>query len=314
MDDSHATLRPTSLRTLPCVPSPTSRWVKLLASPILLATFAASSHACPPWVSRSHCNHHVGHVSSHAPRPDCRPIGTWTMVQGPNSFPSCGPCGCGQWQSEWPSPYAVQPPWTTASDNQTPNNSASPQALSPPPNDSMTQPKPPPVERPSQQDRSATDQPNWRPPTGQVPPPSLPAPDTPTSDPKSPKSPIEPTQKPEKERVKDLELLFGDPPIEAPLPPGDPSQSRWIPRNDNPQENDLTTRYANARFSSASSLPLGQQAWRTWTDHTGSFRVRATLVEAGAYHVVLLKENGRTTTLPISRLSPEDAVYLRLGK
>jgi hypothetical protein len=27
-----------------------------------------------------------------------------------------------------------------------------------------------------------------------------------------------------------------------------------------------------------------------------------------------LKENGRTTTLPISRLSPEDAVYLRMGK
>lgn len=38
------------------------------------------------------------------------------------------------------------------------------------------------------------------------------------------------------------------------------------------------------------------------------------MVEVGAYHVVLLKENGRTTTLPISRLSPEDAVYLRLGK
>jgi len=69
-----------------------------------------------------------------------------------------------------------------------------------------------------------------------------------------------------------------------------------------------------AGASSAPSLPPGQQDWRTWTDHTGNYRVRATLVEVRAYHVVLLKENGNTTTLPISRLSNDDAVYLRLGK
>jgi hypothetical protein len=114
--------------------------------------------------------------------------------------------------------------------------------------------------------------------------------------------------------VKELELLFGDPPPETPTPAADPTQSHWLPRNSIPQGNDLTTRYANARFSNALSHPFGQRDWRIWTDHTGSFQVRAKLIEVGAYHLVLLKENGRTTTLPISRLSPEDAVYLRMGK
>ncbi|MFN5850360.1 MAG: SHD1 domain-containing protein [Pirellulaceae bacterium] len=114
--------------------------------------------------------------------------------------------------------------------------------------------------------------------------------------------------------MKKLELLFGDPPPAAPTPTGDASQSRWLPRTTNPQGNNLPNSYVNAPISRGTSLPLGQQEWRTWTDHTGTFQVRAALIEVGSHHLVLLKENGRTTTLPISRLSPQDAVYLRRGK
>jgi hypothetical protein len=304
MNDSHSTLSKPSLRNQPYGSSPGARLVKLLANPILLATLACSSQACPPLVPASHCKHNPGYLRSHGHFHDCRPIGTWTMVRSPNSFPACGPCGCSDWQSDWISPYASNPSWFATQ----PNTATSPQALSQPSNDAV-QPKPSTGESPIQKDRSATDQPNWRPPTSQVPNSPLPPPDDQLADPGLPKPPTNSVPKVDDHPVKELELLFGDPPTEAPVPSGDPSQSRWVPRNGDPQGNGRTTRYANAP-----STPLDQQEWRNWTDHTGSFRIRARLIEVGPFHLVLLKENGRTTTLPISRLSTEDAVYLRLGK
>lgn len=312
MDDSHTTLRSPSLCTQPPGRSVGyKRWASFLANQVLLATLASSSSACPPSALGAPCKHTIGHPSSHVRLNDCRPIGTWTMVQGPNSFPSCDLCGC-VGQSNWPLPYSHNPPSISATPNSVSNSSTSPQALSQPSNDSAT--LPPGGKQPIQQDRTPPDQPKWRPPTGQVPTSPLPSPDVPASDPTPPKAPSAPEQKADEDPLKKLELLFGDPPPAAPTPTGDASQSRWLPRTTNPQGNNLPNSYVNAPISRGTSLPLGQQEWRTWTDHTGTFQVRAALIEVGAHHLVLLKENGRTTTLPISRLSPQDAVYLRRGK
>lgn len=317
MDDSHSAPLAPSFRTQPTSRRLGSRrLIRLLANPILLATWASSTQACPPLAAGSHCKHTIRHPNSHTCVIDCRPIGTWTMVQGPNSFPSCGPCGCGEWQSEWLSPNASNPTYrdTAPPLNAAPTTTTSPLDRSQPTYGDAAQPKPPLAEPLPQGNRSSSDQPTWRPPTSQVPKSPLPSPDAPTSEPSPLKAPTTPVPKAEEGPLKDLELLFGDPPPAAPSSKGDPAQSRWAPRNSNLQGNDLSPRYADARFSSASSLPLEHQDWRTWTDHTGTYQVRARLIEAGPYHLVLLKENGRTTTLPISRLSPQDAVYLRLGK
>lgn len=312
MDDFDSTRGTPSLRTQSNGFSAGSRWIKLLGYPIFVATLTATSPACPPWSSRSHCKHNIGQPCSNTQVQACRPIGTWTMVQGPNSFPSCGPCGCGDWQqSDWPSPDAIDPPRTAEPPATATNPSTSPLAPSLPPKDTATESKLPAADQSIDQDQSATDQPNWRPPTGQSPASQLPMPNVPTSDPLTPKAQTVPSSKEEKDPAKELELLFGDPPAETPT--GDQPQSRWLPRTGVPQGIDRTSRFANARLPNAPSYP-GQQDWRIWTDHTGNFRVRARLIEVGAHHLVLLKENGLTTTLPISRLSPEDAVYLRLGK
>ncbi len=50
---------------------------------------------------------------------------------------------------------------------------------------------------------------------------------------------------------------------------------------------------------------------RLWTDNTGKYQVRARLVVVGPTHVRLLKENGKFTTVPYSRLSQQDLALVR---
>jgi hypothetical protein len=49
---------------------------------------------------------------------------------------------------------------------------------------------------------------------------------------------------------------------------------------------------------------------RHWVDSTGSYTVDARLVAVGEGNVRLLKANGRTTTVPFSRLSNEDLEFV----
>lgn len=58
-------------------------------------------------------------------------------------------------------------------------------------------------------------------------------------------------------------------------------------------------------FSSALKLPL-----RTWKDDTGEFEVQARLLLVLDGKVRLLKETGRTTTVPMDRLSQGDRHYV----
>jgi hypothetical protein len=56
---------------------------------------------------------------------------------------------------------------------------------------------------------------------------------------------------------------------------------------------------------------LDVTAARVWTDNTGKFQVRARLVDVGPSHVRLLKETGKYTTVPFSRLSSDDRAFVR---
>jgi uncharacterized protein (TIGR03067 family) len=62
----------------------------------------------------------------------------------------------------------------------------------------------------------------------------------------------------------------------------------------------------------AFSQSLLTAAPRQWTDSTGTFSVKAELVEVSKGNVVLKKEGGETITVPVDRLSANDRNYLTL--
>jgi hypothetical protein len=50
---------------------------------------------------------------------------------------------------------------------------------------------------------------------------------------------------------------------------------------------------------------------RTWTDNTGNYQIRGRLVVIGKTHVRILKESGKYTTVPFTRLSQADLAFVR---
>jgi hypothetical protein len=63
----------------------------------------------------------------------------------------------------------------------------------------------------------------------------------------------------------------------------------------------------------ADASPLGSDGRllvREWTDNSGQFRVQGRLVLILAGKVRLLKETGRSTTVPVERLSEADRAYV----
>jgi hypothetical protein len=59
------------------------------------------------------------------------------------------------------------------------------------------------------------------------------------------------------------------------------------------------------KISAEGRLPV-----RAWVDNTGTFHVQGRLIAVLDGKVRLLKENGRTTTVPVQRLSEEDRHYV----
>jgi hypothetical protein len=55
---------------------------------------------------------------------------------------------------------------------------------------------------------------------------------------------------------------------------------------------------------------LASNEMRMWVDNTGSYSVNARLVRFSDGHVRLMKENGRMTTVPLSRLSERDLQFV----
>ncbi len=66
---------------------------------------------------------------------------------------------------------------------------------------------------------------------------------------------------------------------------------------------------AEPEIASATNEPT--DGMRVWTDNTGRFQIRARLVVVGKSHVRLLKDTGKFTTVPYSRLSQTDLAYVR---
>jgi len=63
---------------------------------------------------------------------------------------------------------------------------------------------------------------------------------------------------------------------------------------------------ADLQLDREGRLPL-----RQWTDNSGQFRVQGRLIQLLDGKVRLLKETGRTTTVPLERLSPADLTYVQ---
>ena len=101
----------------------------------------------------------------------------------------------------------------------------------------------------------------------------------------------------------DLDSLFGTP-TSAPAAPADksvdPTQSL---------RNDLDDLFS----SQATEINDGFQGaeMRIWVDNTGNFTINARLVTVNINEVKLVKDNGRTSTVPVRRLSPTDLKYVR---
>jgi len=56
--------------------------------------------------------------------------------------------------------------------------------------------------------------------------------------------------------------------------------------------------------------PLAAASQRVWVDNTGNFSTEGRLIEIGVDYIRLMKENGRTCTVPIQRLSPADTAHV----
>jgi hypothetical protein len=64
--------------------------------------------------------------------------------------------------------------------------------------------------------------------------------------------------------------------------------------------------------AASSTTPEAQgMASRMWVDNTGLFTTEGRLIEIGRTYVKLVKDNGRTSTVPLARLSATDFAYIR---
>jgi hypothetical protein len=99
-----------------------------------------------------------------------------------------------------------------------------------------------------------------------------------------------------------------EPDSDDPFAPAPPARSE---RNSRPQSTAPTALTPADKL--ADLVPLdaqGRLAIREWADSTGHFRVKGRLVLLLEGKVRLLKETGRTTTVPVERLSAADRAYV----
>jgi hypothetical protein len=140
-------------------------------------------------------------------------------------------------------------------------------------------------------------------------------------------TPAEPQTKPAEPA--EVEDLFKEPEA-APAKPADEVDDLFKDLDETPSGNKAAASEAPAAESAEPSKevedlfsePTGPMAaaeakadaadgLRLWTDNTGKFQVRARLVVIGKTHVRLLKDTGKFTTVPYSRLSQTDLAYVR---
>ena len=65
------------------------------------------------------------------------------------------------------------------------------------------------------------------------------------------------------------------------------------------------------KLTEAKPTPTGAEPLREWSDTSGKFKVRATLVKVADGNATLRKEDGKEITVPVSRLSAADREFLK---
>jgi len=95
--------------------------------------------------------------------------------------------------------------------------------------------------------------------------------------------------------------LFGPPSVEKPAEEATP------PADDNKVDDDIF-----GKSQSILEMPggLASHELRRWVDDTGMFSCRGRLVRVLDGKVQLLKDTGRTTTVPMNRLSQSDFQFV----
>jgi hypothetical protein len=114
-----------------------------------------------------------------------------------------------------------------------------------------------------------------------------------------------PAEKPAVEQAKPAEKPAAAPAGENKSKPADNEKKEEKPKA---EEKDPLFGSAPSVLHEAGGLASNEM--RQWTDNTGSFSCRGRLVRFYEGQVRLLKENGRTTTVPLARLSTGDLEFV----
>ena len=107
----------------------------------------------------------------------------------------------------------------------------------------------------------------------------------------------------------EVDDLFKD--LDAPS--GNKAAASEAPAAPNEPSKEVEDLFSEPAGPMAAAEPKSDSAdgMRLWSDNTGEFQVRARLVVVGKTHVRLLKDTGKFTTVPYSRLSQTDLAFVR---
>jgi hypothetical protein len=123
-----------------------------------------------------------------------------------------------------------------------------------------------------------------------------------------------PGEQPKAEGVDDLFKETAEPKLDAPAAPAEAAPTDATPEApaEQPKAEGVDDLFSEpAPGSDKSAAATSPSAMRLWTDNTGKYHVMGRLVMVSQTHVRLLKENGRYTTVPFSRLSQPDIAFVR---
>lgn len=252
----------------------------------------------------------------------------WRCCPPPSCYVQCSPCVvvdcCGEPSSELPAPAQTpSAPAPSQPVRRAPAPAAPPLPTAPTPRDSI-----PPLPEPAAEPPAAA--------------PSAPVDDMPLPTETPAVEPAAPAETPAKP-AEDVEDLFKDtepkpaeePADKAPAKPADkaddvedlfketdekkaatsePAQDEPMNPAPSSEVEDLFSEPTDKPSTSASldAQPTEEQSpMRLWTDNTGKYQVRARLLIVGDRYVRLLKETGKTTTVPFSRLSGSDLAFVQ---
>jgi hypothetical protein len=119
-----------------------------------------------------------------------------------------------------------------------------------------------------------------------------------------------PEEKPAEAPAEEPLDLFGEP---AETETEMPAESEEQPVEEQPAEestDDTDDIFGASRGILREPGGLASHELRLWIDNTGNYSTRGRLISLLEGHVRLLKENGRTTTVPLSRLSVGDLEFV----